>query len=360
MGYVSGRREARPLTSFAVTLLAVETSCDETSAAVLDGDYRVRASVVASQADLHARYGGVVPEVAARRQLEVLPAAVEAALADAGVRPEDLDALAVTAGPGLIGPLLVGVHFARGLARRLRRPLTPVNHLEGHIWAARLEDPALEGGFVAAVVSGGHTLFVDVEAPGRYRVMGRSIDDAAGEAFDKVSVLLGLGYPGGPAVDRAAEGADPGGLRFPRGRVEGRPFDTSFAGLKTAVLYHLRDRFGGDPALGTVHPPPPEAVGPIAAAFQEAVVEAVVERAVAAADAAARSTVVLSGGVAANRRLRERLGAAAAARGLRFIVPRLAWCTDNAAMIGAAALARGLPAPPEVAARARWPLDDPA
>jgi N6-L-threonylcarbamoyladenine synthase len=317
-------------------ILAIETSCDETGIAVVRGGRRIEANVVASQVALHASTGGIVPEVAARQQLRWIVPGLEAALREADADWADLDAVAVTYGPGLIGSLLVGVNVAKGLAASHDLPLVAVNHIEGHIYANWLTDTAgtdrahaiepAEPPFplLCLVVSGGHTQLVLMADHGRYRLLGQTVDDAAGEAFDKVGRLLGLPYPGGPAISAAAEGAVPA-TRFPLARPKGR-YDFSFSGLKTAVLREVegyRDR--GEPIP----------VDGIAAAFERAVVEQLVRRTVAAATEFEVAAVALGGGVAANRALRLTLAERLA--GLPLLVPPPAWCTDNGAMIGAAA-----------------------
>jgi len=314
-------------------ILAIETSCDETGVAVVDGGRRIAANVVASQVALHAVTGGIVPEVAARQQLRWIVPSIEAALREADTGWDDLDAIAVTYGPGLIGSLLVGVNVAKALAASHGLPLVGVNHIEGHIYANWLTDaPDLlraEPPFplLCLVVSGGHTQLVLMADHGRYRLLGQTVDDAAGEAFDKVGRLLGLPYPGGPAISAAAEGAAPA-TRFPLARPGGR-YDFSFSGLKTAVLREVE----GYRARGEPIP-----VDGIAAAFEKAVVEQLVRRTVAAAEEHDVAAVALGGGVAANRALRRTLGERLG--GLPLLVPPPAWCTDNGAMIGAAAAFR--------------------
>jgi N6-L-threonylcarbamoyladenine synthase len=315
-------------------ILAIESSCDETGVAVVVGGRRIESNQVASQVALHAATGGIVPEVAARQQLRWIVPTVEAALAQADAGWSDLDAVAVTYGPGLIGSLLVGVNVAKALSAAHDLPLVGVNHIEGHIYANWLTDvtagdplPA-EPGFplLCLVVSGGHTQLVLMHDHGRYTLLGQTVDDAAGEAFDKVGRLLDLPYPGGPAISAAAVGATPA-TRFPRARTDG-PYDFSFSGLKTAVLREVagyRDR--GEPIP----------VDGIAAAFEEAVVDALATKTMAAARDHGVAAVALGGGVAANRVLRETLSNRLGAEGLGLLVPPPAWCTDNGAMIGAAA-----------------------
>jgi N6-L-threonylcarbamoyladenine synthase len=319
----------------APVILAIESSCDETGVAVVVGGRRIRANAVASQVALHAATGGIVPEVAARQQLRWMVPTLRAALEEAQVDWDELDAVAVTYGPGLIGSLLVGVNMAKALAVAHDLPLVGVNHIEGHIYANWLTDaPAAEPlsaepafPLLCLVVSGGHTQLVLMRDHGSYRLLGQTVDDAAGEAFDKVGRLLGLPYPGGPAISAAASGAD-AATRFPRARTAG-PYDFSFSGLKTAVLREVAGyRERGEPIP----------VDGLAAAFEEAVVDALVTKTVAAAEEHGVAAVAIGGGVAANSALRaalrERLGATS------LLIPRPEWCTDNGAMIGAAAAFR--------------------
>lgn len=317
-------------------ILAIETSCDETGIAVISGGRRIESNVVASQVAIHASTGGIVPEVAARQQLRWIVPGLEAALQEARVGWADIDAIAVTYGPGLIGSLLVGVNVAKGLAASHDLPLVAVNHIEGHIYAnwltdaataddeSRVEPPEPPFPLLCLVVSGGHTQLVLMSDHGHYRLLGQTVDDAAGEAFDKVGRLLGLPYPGGPAISAAAEGAAPS-TRLPLARPQGR-YDFSFSGLKTAVLREVE----GYRARGQPIP-----VDGIAAAFERAVVDQLVQRTVAAATEHEVAAVALGGGVAANRALRRTL--AERLEGLPLLVPPPAWCTDNGAMIGAAA-----------------------
>lgn len=308
-------------------VLAIETSCDETAAAVVDGR-AVVTSVVASQAELHAPYGGVVPEVAARHHLGTVNAVVDRALGDAGLVLGEVDAVAVTQRPGLIGALLVGVATAKALAYGAGLPLIMVDHLHGHICAAWLDPVALDPPFVSLVASGGHTrldLVTDMRAP---ELLGQTIDDAAGEAIDKGARLLGLGYPGGPALERLARLGDRTAHRFPVGLTGRGRRDFSFAGVKTSLLYVVRDR--GE-AIDDAQR------ADLAASYQEAVLRPLATRLVEAAVDHGVPAVALGGGVAANGRLRELVAERAAARGLRVAVPEMALCTDNAAMIGAAA-----------------------
>jgi N6-L-threonylcarbamoyladenine synthase len=304
------------------TILGIETSCDETAAAVVVDATTVLSSVVSSQVDLHARYGGVVPEIASRAHVDLLTPVIAQALVEAGAGDGDLDAVAATVGPGLIGSLLVGVSAAKALALVWDVPFVGVNHLEAHLYAAFLDDPTLELPVVFLLVSGGHTMLVHMEDHGRYRLLGQTIDDAAGEAFDKVARYLGLGYPGGPAIDRVAMDGDPRAIRFPRAMAE-EGFDFSFSGLKTAVINHVRKH-------------PEVTTADVAASFQEAVVDVLVLKARRAAAAVGARGMCLGGGVAANSLLRERFLDACAADGRHAFVPSRAMCTDNAAMVAAA------------------------
>ncbi len=310
------------------TVLAIETSCDETSVAIVRSgddptDLTVLANVVSSQIERHAEFGGVVPEVASRAHLEMLEPVLTAALDEAGLGRGDIDAVAATHGPGLIGALLVGVTEAKTLALAWDVPYVGVNHMEGHLFATFLERPDLRPPLVVLLVSGGHTLIVELSELGAYRILGSTIDDAAGEAFDKVARFLGLGYPGGPIIDRLASEGDRDAITFPRGMLD-EGLDFSFSGMKTAVINYVRR-----------HPDAENA--DLAAAFQEAVVDVLVTKAMRAAEQTGARGVCLGGGVAANSRLRERFAAEAAARGLDCLVPDRAFCTDNAAMIAAAA-----------------------
>ena len=304
-------------------ILGIETSCDETAAAVLDDEACVRSNVVASQ-EVHELYGGIVPEIASREHVRHLPRVIDRALADAGAALDDIDRLAVTAGPGLVGALLVGVSTVKGLALARGLPFLGVNHLEGHVLSPFLEDPSLAPPALVLVASGGHTLLVLVRSLGDLEVVGRTRDDAAGEAFDKVSVLLGRGYPGGAPIERLARGGDPRAFDFPRAWLEPDTWDFSFSGIKTAVRVAL-DR---DPSLAEE----PRARD-VAASFQAAVVEVLREKTMRAADAFAVPTVAVAGGVAANGPLREAFEVACRERRLRLVVPRLEYCGDNAAMI---------------------------
>ena len=303
-------------------VLGIETSCDETAAALVMGGNDVISSVVSSQIDLHADFGGVVPEVASRAHLESLNPVVARAIVEAGVDESRIDAVAVTVGPGLIGALLVGVSAAKALALAWDVPLVGVNHLEAHLYAGFLEDPTLEFPLVVLLVSGGHTMLIEMRGHGDYRLLGRTIDDAAGEAFDKVARFLDLGYPGGPAIDRVAVHGDPEAIRFPRAMMDDG-LDFSFSGLKTSVVNHVRR----DPDVTSAD---------VAASFQQPVVDVLVTKARRAARAVGATGIVLGGGVAANSLLRTEILDACATDGIRGFLPSRAMCTDNAAMIAAA------------------------
>lgn len=328
-------------------VLGIESSCDELSCAIVDGGGSVLSNVVHSQEDLHRRFGGIVPEVASRDHVRRLEAVLETCLEDAGLTLHEVDALAVTAGPGLVGSLLCGLNFTKGLSLATGLPMLGVHHLEGHIASADLEEgPPPEPPFTALMVSGGHTLLLDVAARGGpYRVLGRSRDDAAGEAFDKTAKLLGLGYPGGATIDRLARGGDPHAVTFPK-LMQGKP-DYSFSGLKTEVRRRVE---ANGPFEGRV-------LADFCAGFQEAVVESLLEKAFNVA----RDQLVLVGGVAANSRLRARALKLGAANGVSVRLPSLAFCTDNAAMIARAGqirLERGERSNLDLEARARWPLEE--
>jgi len=304
-------------------VLGIETSCDETAASVVHEGREVLSSVVSSQIDLHARFGGVVPEIASRAHVDLLTPVVAEAMLEGGVEDgKDLAAVACTVGPGLIGSLLVGVSHAKALSLVWGVPFVGVNHLEGHLYASFLEEPDLQLPAVVVLVSGGHTMLILMEAPGRYRLLGQTIDDAAGEAFDKVARFLGLGYPGGPVIDRLAMEGDPAAVNFPRG-LKGDGYDFSFSGLKTSVITYVRKH-------------PEVEVKDIAASFQEAVVDVLVTKARAAAREVGAKAICLAGGVAANSALRERTLDVCIADGLNAYLPSRAMCTDNAAMIAAA------------------------
>lgn len=304
-------------------ILAIETSCDETAAAVVMGGNDVLSSVVSTQIDLHAQYGGVVPEIAGRAHLDLLNPVIAQAIRESGIDERRINAVAATHGPGLIGALLIGVSAAKALALTWEVPYIGVNHLEAHLYAGLLEDPTLEMPLVVLLVSGGHTMLIEMRGHGQYKLLGRTIDDAAGEAFDKVARFLGLGYPGGPAIDAIARTGDPQAVSFPRAMMHDG-LDFSFSGLKTSVINYVRN----NPAAKTAD---------VAACFQEAVVDVLVSKSRKAADLIGAKGLVLGGGVAANSLLRTRFMEMCESDGRRGLVPSRAMCTDNAAMIGSAA-----------------------
>jgi len=322
-----------------VRILGIETSCDETAAAIVDDGRLIRASVVASQADLHARFGGVVPEIASRAHVDLIADVIEETLVEAGTSLNEIDAVAAVHGPGLAGALLVGVSAGKAIALATGVPYVGVHHHEAHVYAALLEEPTLEPPLVTLVVSGGHTLLIAMDGHGDYRVLGQTVDDAAGEAFDKVARFLGLGYPGGPAIDRTARDGDPNAIAFPRPMLDDG-YDFSFSGLKTAVVHYVRKH-------------PDVAVADVAASFQAAVVDVLVTKLLTAARAAGIDTVVVGGGVAANSLLRDRMHDLAARGEVRAVLPALELCTDNAAMVAGVAAFR-------LAADGPTPLDTPA
>jgi N6-L-threonylcarbamoyladenine synthase len=307
------------------TILAFETSCDETAVAVVRGTEAL-SNVLSSQVEAHARFGGVVPEVAARAHVESIRSLTHRALSEAGVHPDDLDGVAATAGPGLVGALLVGHSFAKATAWARHLPFVGIDHMEGHLMAPRIQFEEFTPPAVGLLASGGHSQIVHVEDWGDYEIMGQTIDDAAGEAFDKLARFMGLGFPGGPAIDEASEGGDPDAVEFPRAVPE-RPYDFSFSGLKTSVVTYIeRTRKGGDlPSLADM-----------AASVQEAIVDVLVEKTFNAVDATGVPVVAGGGGVLANRRLRHRFAEEADKRGLTVALPDPILCTDNAAMIGVA------------------------
>ncbi len=306
----------------AATILGIESSCDETAAAVVVGAQSVLSSVVSSQVDLHARYGGVVPEIASRAHVELLTPVVAQAVVEAGIENDQIEAVAATTGPGLIGSLLVGVSAAKALALVWDVPFVSVNHLEAHLYASFLEEPDLEMPLVVLLVSGGHTMLVLMTGHGRYEVLGSTLDDAAGEAFDKVARYLGLGYPGGPAIDALAMEGDPEAIRFPRA-LQNDGLNFSFSGLKTAVVNHVRKN-------------PDASTADVAASFQAAVVDVLVAKARTAAQDVGAKGLCLAGGVAANSQLRETLLDVCVSDGMRGFLPSRSMCTDNAAMVAAA------------------------
>ena len=309
-----------------MTILAIETSCDETSASVVRNGKEILSNAISSQIDLHAKFGGVVPEVASRMHVEKMNPIIEEALATANVTLADIDAIAVTYGPGLVGALLVGLAEAKALAFALKVPLIGVHHIEGHISANYIEHD-IKPPFICMVVSGGHSHLVKVEDYGQYKILGRTRDDAVGEAYDKVARSIGLGYPGGPKVDKLAKEGNGEAIDFPRAWLEEGSYDFSFSGIKSAVLNYLNQMKMKN-----------EAVNPadVAASFQEAVVEVIVTKTIRAAKEEGLRDIALAGGVASNSRLRQAMRAAAEANGLRLCYPSPVFCTDNAAMIGVA------------------------
>lgn len=350
------------MTHRTLTLLGLESSCDETAAAVVrvaatgdavTGPGTILSNVVWGQAALHARFGGVVPEIAARAHVERLRPCLDAALDEAGLGLADLDGIAVTAGPGLIGGVLAGLMFAKGLALATGLPLLAVNHLEGHALTPRLTD-GIAFPYLLLLVSGGHCQFLAVEGLGRYRRLGGTIDDAPGEAFDKIAKHMGLGFPGGPAVERAAAGGDPTRFALPRPLLDRPGYDLSFSGLKTA-LRRAVDALAA--AQGGLHA---QDRADLCASFQQAVADVLAEKTARALTAFPAPVLAVAGGVAANATLRRALEVCAAKAGARFLAPPLPLCTDNGAMIawaGAERLAAGDTTPLDVAARPRWPLD---
>jgi N6-L-threonylcarbamoyladenine synthase len=327
-------------------VLGIETSCDETGVAVVEDGRMVRSNVIAAQTPLHAEYGGVVPEMASRAHVDLLHPAVEQACALAGIRLPDVDAIAVTVGPGLAGSLLVGVAAAKAYALALGKPLIGVNHLIAHVYACVIEHGDLPLPAATFIVSGGHTSLLVMDEKEGFRALGQTIDDAAGEAYDKVARMLGLGYPGGPVIDRLAREGDPKAVQFPRSLLHDGTDDFSLSGLKTAVLRHVRAN-------------PDAKAADVAASFQEAVVDVQVAKVVGAARREGLDTILLAGGVAANSRLRERIASEAGAAGIRLLVPSPVLCTDNGAMVataGSLALARGERSPLDIDADPNLPI----
>ncbi len=313
---------ANMLFSESTVILGIETSCDETAAAVVMGGNDVLSSVVATQIDLHARYGGVVPEIASRAHVEAMNVVIRQAVLQSGVPIERIDAVAATVGPGLIGALLVGVAAAKSVALVLDKPFIGVNHLEAHLYAALLDDPHVEFPMLVVLVSGGNTLFVEMRGHGDFSVIGQTIDDAAGEAFDKVARFLDLGHPGGPAIDRIALTGNANAIEFPRAMLHDG-LDVSFSGLKTSVINYVRK----NPTVSTAD---------VAASFQYAVVDVLAAKARKAAQQIGAKTVALGGGVAANSLLRSTMTTVCAESGWRLVLPSMGMCTDNAAMIASA------------------------
>lgn len=311
-----------------VVILAIESSCDETAAAVVVNGRKVLSNVIYSQIDLHTLYGGVVPEIASRKHIEKITQVISKALDDANMTLKDLSAIAVTYGPGLVGPLLVGVAEAKAIAFGAGLPLIGVHHIEGHICANYIENEELKPPFMSLVVSGGHTHLVRVCDYGKYEVVGKTRDDAAGEAFDKVARAIGLGYPGGPKIDKAAKAGNSEAIKFPKAKVDGSEYDFSFSGLKSAVLNYINSaEMKGQPIV----------VEDIAASFQKTVVEVLTEHAIRAIREYDCKEFAIAGGVASNTALRESISKACEKEGVKFYCPAPIYCTDNAAMIGVAA-----------------------
>lgn len=309
-------------------ILAIESSCDETAAAVIEDGRTVRSNIISSQIALHTLYGGVVPEIASRKHIEKINQVVQAALDEAGVTLQDLDAVSVTYGPGLVGALLVGVAEAKAIAYAAGLPLVGVHHIEGHVSANYIEHPDLEPPFLCEIISGGHTHLVIVKDYGVFEILGRTRDDAAGEAFDKVARAIGLGYPGGPKIDRLAKEGNPQAIAFPRAHIEEAPYDFSFSGLKSAVLNYLNQaRMTGTEVCKA----------DVAASFQQAVIDVLVDNAVRAAKDFHMDRLAIAGGVASNQGLRAAMEEACRKENIRFYYPSPIYCTDNAAMIGVAA-----------------------
>ena len=309
-------------------ILAIESSCDETAASVVKNGRCVLSNIISSQIAIHTLYGGVVPEIASRKHIEKINQVVEAALKEADVTLDDIDAIGVTYGPGLVGALLVGVAEAKEIAYAKKKPLVGVHHIEGHVSANYIEHPDLEPPFLCEIISGGHTHLVIVKDYGSFEILGRTRDDAAGEAFDKVARAIGLGYPGGPKIDKLAKEGNPHAIDFPRAHMEDAPYDFSFSGVKSAVLNHLNKcRMTGEPIVEA----------DIAASFQQAVVDVLVDNAIRAAKDYHMDRLAIAGGVASNGALRAAMEAACEKEGIRFYRPSPIFCTDNAAMIGVAA-----------------------
>ena len=309
-------------------ILAIESSCDETAASVVKNGRCVLSNIISSQIAIHTLYGGVVPEIASRKHIEKINQVVEAALKEADVTLDDIDAIGVTYGPGLVGALLVGVAEAKAIAYAKKKPLVGVHHIEGHVSANYIEHPDLEPPFLCEIISGGHTHLVIVKDYGSFEILGRTRDDAAGEAFDKVARAIGLGYPGGPKIDKLAKEGNPHAIDFPRAHMEDAPYDFRFSGVKSAVLNHLNKcRMTGEPIVEA----------DIAASFQQAVVDVLVDNAIRAAKDYHMDRLAIAGGVASNGALRAAMEAACEKEGIRFYRPSPIFCTDNAAMIGVAA-----------------------
>jgi N6-L-threonylcarbamoyladenine synthase len=311
-----------------INVLAIETSCDETAAAVVRNGREVRSNIISSQIELHKIYGGVVPEIASRKHIEKINQVIEEALSAAETSLDDIDVIGVTYGPGLVGALLVGVAEAKAISFAAKKPLIGVHHIEGHIAANYIEHKQLKPPFLCLIVSGGHTHLVLVKDYGEFKIIGKTRDDAAGEAFDKVARAIGLGYPGGPKIDKLSREGNPNAIMFPRAHIEGAPYDFSFSGLKSAVLNYLNSLEMKREEINRAD---------VAVSFQEAVVDVLVSRTILAAKEFRMKSVAIAGGVAANSALQKAMSKACAENGLDFYCPSPVYCTDNAAMIGAAA-----------------------
>lgn len=334
-------------------VLAIETSCDDTGAAVLLDGRKILSNVVSSQIFIHQKYGGVVPELASRRHIESIVPVVSQALEEAKVTLSEIDGIAVTQGPGLVGSLLVGLSFAKSLSFARGIPFIGVNHIEGHLSAIFLEKDSPRFPFIGLVVSGGHTSLFRVDGFGKYKRLGQTRDDAAGEAFDKVAKLLGLGYPGGPIIDELSQKGNPKAIRFPRPSLGKNSFDFSFSGLKTSVVNYVKS--SPEPVEGY----PEDLIRDIVSSFQEAVVEVLVKKTLQAAQYLGLRRIVVSGGVAANRRLRERMKEGASEEKMKVYLPSPSFCTDNAAMVGVVGyeyLKRGIQSPLSLNAFSNLPL----
>ena len=310
-----------------IKILAIESSCDETAAAVVVNGREVRSNIISSQIDLHTLYGGVVPEIASRKHIEKINQVIEQALVEADSALDDMDAIAVTYGPGLVGALLVGVAEAKAISYAKKKPLIGVHHIEGHICANYIENKELEPPFLCLVVSGGHTHLVRVCGYGKYEILGKTRDDAAGEAFDKVARAIGLGYPGGPKIEKVSHEGNPHAIEFPRAKISDGPYDFSFSGLKSAVLNYINGCNMKGIEIGQ---------SDVAASFQNAVIDVLVANAMRAIDEFGMEKFAIAGGVASNRTLREAMHKACERKGVEFYHPSPIYCTDNAAMIGAA------------------------
>ncbi|OGL39143.1 MAG: tRNA (adenosine(37)-N6)-threonylcarbamoyltransferase complex transferase subunit TsaD [Candidatus Schekmanbacteria bacterium RBG_16_38_11] len=319
-------------------LLSIESSCDETSTAVLEDGYKIKSNIVASQVEIHKRFGGVVPELASRQHLESIIPITEGAIKEAGINLENIEAVAVTKGPGLMGSLLVGLSVAKAIAFVRGIPFIGVNHLEGHLLSILLEKPEIKFPYISLVVSGGHTNLYFVKEIGNYKLLGKSVDDAAGEAFDKVAKMLGLGYPGGPVIDELSMEGDPEAIPFPRAYMQEKPFHFSFSGLKTAVLSYLKKNglYDEETKRAKIKKISKKHLSDLAASFEKAVVDVLVDKAIEAADKRECSSIAIAGGVACNRGLRLELKKRADEKGLTVYYPSNKLCLDNAAMVGIA------------------------